>query len=305
METVGFIGCGRIGSSMLKKIATKRGDFQLLVHDHNQSKVELVNRYLNRLQDKIKEPNTHDLHAITYVDSIAELVQKSDYIIITIQRKNVFDLLEEMSKYLTEEKVIISTIASLPAKIIRAKTSYLSPVVRTILNIPVVYGKGVLGITYPKEVAGVEIKNRWTYFLEEKHEEFIKTLFKPLGQAHFFPEDQLPIFTAIIACAPAYTFYFMEALLQTSLTLGISHAEAKKAIAASIEGAAYMGSRDGQSFADLRSQATHPGGIAVRAITEMEKKAVQGGIISSILTAHKHNLDLENEFDEKINKTSY
>ena len=286
MITVGFIGCGRIGSAILKRLASKERNFQLLAHDHSRSKIDHVNRYVERLTEKVREDN--DPQPIIFIETIAELIRKSDYVVVALQHHDIHIFQDELAEHLTEGKVIISTMTSVPRRIIRAKTRYIAPVVRIILNTPVAYGKGVVGLCYPKEHRGVEIKNRITYFLSEEQEDFIGQLVKPLGQKLFLDEDKLSIFASVIASGPAYTFFFMEAMLQAALTIGMPYLEAKKCIAICVEGSAYMGSRDAQTFADLRMQASPPGGICMRAINQMELKAVKGEITNAILMANDY-----------------
>jgi len=298
MSTIGFIGCGRIGSAMLKRLASKNNTCQLLAYDHNRSKIDHVNRYIERLTDRVQE-GEDSVQPVTFIDNLAELVQKSDYIIIAIRRNNLDTFLDELTQYLTEDKVLISTMVSVPLREIRARTRYTTPVVRIMLNLPVVYGKGVVGICYPKEVAGIEIKNKVTYFLSEAQEDFIGKLLKPLGQKCYLTEDKFSIFTTIIACAPAYTFFFMEALLQAALTVGIPYLEAKKFVANSVEGSAYMGGRDTQTFADLRMYASPPGGICIRAINQMQLDAVQGKIINAILMTDEYNMAQEAQYQQR------
>ena len=297
MKVVGFIGCGRIGGAMLKRLASKGGDFQLLAHDHSQSKLDHINRYVERLQEKGNESSS--AQQITFVESIPELVERSDYIVIAIQQNELFPFLDELNECLTEDKVIISTMASVPMKTIRAKTRYVTPIVRVILNVPVTYGKGVIRVCYPKETLGLEIKNRKTYFLKDAQEDFIGKLLQPLGQKHFLDEDKVSIFTAVIASGPAYAFYFMEAMVQAAITMGMTYLDAKKCVAACVEGTAYIGGRDVQNFADLRMHASPPKGICTRAINQMEVRAVRGEIIDAILMAHDENVLREKEHDEK------
>lgn len=288
MTTVGFIGCGRIGSAMLKRLASRGGNFTLLAHDHNQGKIDLVNRYVKQLQSKNKEGVQDTSLTIEYVSSIAQLVQQSDYIIITIQRKKNAIFFDTIAEHITEDKVIISTMTAISSQTIRAYISYIAPVVRLVPNTPVAYGRGVLGLSFPREIAEIKIKNKLTYFISDTQKDFINKFLQPLGQIHYLSEDKLAIFTAVIACAPSYTFYLMESMLQAAVTMGISYTDAKKAIAASVEGSAYVGRIDGQSFADLRIHTTHPGSVSMRAINEMESKAVRGSIIDAIIVAQKH-----------------
>ena len=298
MNIVGFIGCGRIGSAMLKRLAIKNDCFELLAHDRTRSKIDHVNRYVERLTEKISE-GENPTQAVTFVDNLPELVERSNYIVIAVQHDDLPELLQELAQHLTEGKVLLSTMSSVPSKVIRAKTRYTAPVVRLMLNIPVAYGKGVIAISQPKETLAMEIKNRATFFLTEEQEEFIAKLVKPLGQKIYLAEDKMSIFTAVIAGGPAYTFFFMEAMLQAALTAGIPYLEAKKCVANCVEGSAYMGSRDSQSFGDLRLQATPPGGISIRATNQMELKAIRGEIVNAILLANDYCMSREEKYEEK------
>lgn len=297
MNTIGFIGCGRIGGAMLKRLAGKGGDFTLLAHDHNQGKIDLVNRYVSQLQSKHKEASKNTSQTVAYVSSIAELIQKSDYIILAIQRKSLPTFFDEITEHLTEDKVLISAMTAITSQTIRARTSYIAPVVRIIPTIAVAYGKGVVGVSYPREVTENTIKNKLTYFISDAQKDFIKKLLHPLGQINYLSEDKLSIFTAIVACAPAYTFFLMEAMLQAALSMGISYTEAKRAIATSVEGSAYLGRLDAQSFADLRLHTSTPKSVSFQAINEMEASGVRGGIINALISAEKHCVSMHDRLE--------
>ncbi len=300
MSNIGFIGCGRLGSAMLKRLASKGGSFKLFAHDNARSKIDHINRYVDQMNEKLKEGVAESSQHVTFVESIEDLVKTSDYIFIAVQQNKIVSLLDKLALCLTEGKVLISLMGSVPRQYIRAKTHYLVPVVRILANIPVAYGKGVLGISYPEQAPEIEIKNRMTYSLSEEQEEAIGKFLKHLGQRVYLSEEKVSIFAAVVTCGPTYTFLFMEALLQAALTAGIPYLEAKKCVANCVEGSAYMGAHDTQSFNELRMHASPPGGIAIRAINEMELKAVRGEITSAILSANDYNIACEAKLDDKL-----
>jgi len=97
-------------------------------------------------------------------------------------------------------------------------------------------------------------------------------------------EEKLDAVTAISGSGPAYVFYFIEALQEAALSLGLSEAQAKQLSIATFKGASLLADSNTTPIATLRAQVTSKGGTTEQGILSLENSKVKQAIA---LAAHK------------------
>jgi pyrroline-5-carboxylate reductase len=105
-------------------------------------------------------------------------------------------------------------------------------------------------------------------------------------------EAQIDAVTAISGSGPAYVFYFIEALQQAALELGLNEAQAKTLSLQTFTGASKLAEQSTENPATLRSQVTSKGGTTEQAILSMESAAVKAAIISAAKAAAQRSKEL-------------
>ena len=108
-------------------------------------------------------------------------------------------------------------------------------------------------------------------------------------------ENQMDVLTAISGSGPAYVFYFMEALQQAALTLGLSTEQARHLSIATFSGAAKLADASSEATATLRARVTSKGGTTERAIQSMETAGVKQHIIEAARAAAERSRELGDE----------
>jgi pyrroline-5-carboxylate reductase len=105
-------------------------------------------------------------------------------------------------------------------------------------------------------------------------------------------EAQIDAVTAISGSGPAYVFYFIEALQQAALELGLNEAQAQTLSLQTFTGASKLAEQSTENPATLRSQVTSKGGTTEQAILSMESAAVKAAIISAAKAAAQRSKEL-------------
>ena len=98
--------------------------------------------------------------------------------------------------------------------------------------------------------------------------------------------------TALSGSGPAYVFYFLEAMQQAGVELGLTPAQASKLGLHTFLGAAQLAAASGDDFVSLRAQVTSKGGTTEQAINSMEASQIKAAIILAVNAAAERSRQL-------------
>ena len=146
-------------------------------------------------------------------------------------------------------------------------------------NTPASIMQGVTAISSNERVDEIDIEKA-------------KILFGSVGKTAEITEKELDIFTALIGSGPAYVFYLIESLLESSQNLNLSIDDKVNLIASMISGSANLAIASSDTPQDLRKNVTSPGGVTQRAIEEFEKEDFKEIIKRSMKVAEEKSIEL-------------
>jgi pyrroline-5-carboxylate reductase len=101
--------------------------------------------------------------------------------------------------------------------------------------------------------------------------------------------------TAVSGSGPAYVFYFLEAMQQAALELGLSAAQGRELALATFLGAAQLAAQSPEPVEVLRQRVTSKGGTTHAAIVSMEQAGVKQAIVEAIKAAAARGRELGDE----------
>jgi pyrroline-5-carboxylate reductase len=105
-------------------------------------------------------------------------------------------------------------------------------------------------------------------------------------------ESKMDAVTAISGSGPAYVFYFIEAMQQGALELGLNEEQAKILSLETFIGASLLAAQSLESTPTLRRQVTSKGGTTEQAIQTMEAASVKSAIIKATKAAASRSQEL-------------
>lgn len=144
--------------------------------------------------------------------------------------------------------------------------------IRAMPNTPSLVGLGVTGL-YPSRCSNYE-------------KAFVDHMFSGTGMNVWLTqEQQINHIIAVTGSAPAYFFYFMQAMQQKAEQLGFSAAEAKAMVAQTALGAATMALQSEQCFSGLRAQVTSKGGTTHEAISSFSASGLEDIVANAMQAA--------------------
>ena len=157
-------------------------------------------------------------------------------------------------------------------------------IVRCMPNTPALIGKGITAL-YAR--AGVTADERL------RAEQVIATTGEWLWVQD---EAQLDAVTALSGSGPAYVFFFLEAMTEAGVEMGLPREQAYRLAVATFGGAAALAHASQEPPEVLRQQVTSKCGTTHAAITSMEHDGVQALFVKALHAAGRRARELGDEF---------
>lgn len=109
-------------------------------------------------------------------------------------------------------------------------------------------------------------------------------------------ESQLDAVTALSGSGPAYVFFFLEAMTEAGMGMGLSREQAYRLAVATFSGASALAAASSEAPEVLRQRVTSKGGTTYAAITAMEQAGVKQAFIAAMQAAERRAGELGDEF---------
>ena len=109
-------------------------------------------------------------------------------------------------------------------------------------------------------------------------------------------EAHLDAVTALSGSGPAYVFYFIEAMIEAGVMMGLAREQARKLAIATFTGASALAKASDEPIAILRSRVTSKGGTTYAAITSMEQDNVKTLFVRAMMSARQRAKEMGDEF---------
>lgn len=266
MIKIGVIGCGNMGGAILRAWA---------------SKPELDGQMLFYAYDRNPERCACGISRVDQVNSEIELARIADLILLAVKPHQLPDILSKIKKELDGDKVLVSIAAGTSIARIKELCGKKIPVVRVMPNIPALVGQGIFGICFDDPA------------LSDANKELIQQLFSSIGESMIFPEGKFNAFTALSGGGPAYVYYFLDALIESGVSMGITRQESRQIVLAMVKGSVALTETTEQPMTLLREQVCSPGGTTIEATNHFDRKGVRGHIIDGVALACEKGKKLE------------
>ena len=260
LTRVGIIGAGKIGGSLLVRLAAS-GRFELGVSDiHPEQLAPYAEEY-----------------GVRVASSNQELAETSDLVIAAVKPWDVGTVVEGIRSALQDtSKAFVSVAAGVPISAIEEKLAAGTPVLRVMPNVCVSVGLGSAVVT--SNEAGREMVP------------MVMEIFRSVGDVMELPERLFDAATALHGSGPAYVALFADALIQAGVREGIPRDIARRLVNGTIQGTAVLLKE--QSPHQVRDEVMTPGGTTAAAFVAMEKAGFVGAVYDGIQAATEQSRGL-------------
>ena len=157
-------------------------------------------------------------------------------------------------------------------------------VIRTMPNTPALIGKGITAMVASPAVTETD---------RQHAERIVGTTGEFLWLQR---EEQLDAVTALSGSGPAYVFYFMEAMIEAGVDMGLSREQAGRLAIGTFAGASELARMSTEPLEILRQRVTSKGGTTYAAITSMDQDRLGTLFIRAIHAAKQRAKTLGDEF---------
>jgi pyrroline-5-carboxylate reductase len=157
-------------------------------------------------------------------------------------------------------------------------------VVRAMPNTPALVGQGMTGLFARPDVNAAD-------------RALVGQLLAPTGELLWVDaEAALDAVTAMSGSGPAYVFYFIEAMTEAGVEMGLTPDQAQRLAIGTFTGASALAHSATEPPSVLRERVTSKGGTTYAAITSLEGADVKAQFKTAIRAAQKRAAELGEEF---------
>jgi len=255
--TVGIIGCGNLGLSLLHGVRKQNNEIKLIGSRRNIDS-------LLHLQDE----NT------IFTTSNAEVIEASDILIIALKPYNVLTFLTENKPLFQPKKhTLVSVATGITISEMAEVTGGDLDIFRAMPNTAATVGESITAISTYKDAL--------------QRAKFVQDLFNGMGQSLIIDEQLMESATILGACGIAYVLRFMRAMIQGGIEVGFDSATATKIVSQTIKGAAELIIQNGTHPEQEIDKVTTPKGCTIVGLNEMEHSGFSSALIKGIVTSYE------------------
>ena len=258
---VGIIGCGNLGSSLIKgllNVEALRSE-EIMASDLREEKLSEFKK----------------LGTATTTDN-KKLVKLCETIFIAVKPDVVESVLNETREF-SENKLFVSVAAGVSTKFIEARTK--ARVVRAMPNLCGAVGE-MASCFSPGSRASRE------------DEELVQNLLGSVGLTFKIDEKLMDAVTGLSGSGPAYFYFIMQALQEAGVELGISSEVALKLAAQTAKGAGETILRGEKTPQELTKQVCTPKGTTIEGLKVLEKRKVADALKDAVKAAARRAKEL-------------
>ncbi|TFH32552.1 MAG: pyrroline-5-carboxylate reductase [Anaerolineales bacterium] len=206
-------------------------------------------------------------------------VQQAAIVVLSVKPQSLSLVLDELAGKIAPGSLVISIVAGAKLDSISDRLRH-PAVVRCMPNTPAQIGEGIT-VWMP------------TASVSTEHLELSRKILQSLGDEILVnDEDYLDMATALSGTGPAYTFLFMEAMVDAGVHLGFPRRIAEQLVIRTVKGSVAYYDHTPRHLARLRNQVTSPGGTSAEALYYLEKAGFRTALSRAIWAAYERSVQL-------------
>lgn len=263
MSQIGFIGGGNMAEAIIKGIFAKYGS-NIMVSEP----VDKRRTYLEKTYNIKTTPNNK------------EVVKNCNIIILAVKPQNMDDITAEISDAISSDKIVVSIAAGITLSYLssRLKTP---KIIRVMPNTPALIQEGMSVMSMCECIHDKEIG-------------LIKDIFMSVGRLLVLPEKYMNAVTALSGSGPAFFAYFVEAIIEGAIRMGLGKDDAATLAVQTLLGTARL-LDTGMSPSKLREMVTSPKGTTAAGLKVFEERGLKEIVIATIEAATNRAKELGGE----------
>ena len=221
-------------------------------------------------------------YAVATFERIDAAAVAGDCVVLAIKPQNMREVATALRPHI-KQQLVISIAAGIRSTDLARWLGGYARLVRAMPNTPALVGAGCTGL-YAMPGATKE-----DYAHAEAILGAVGTTLKVES------EEQLDAITAVSGSGPAYVFYFIEALQQAALEVGLAPDAARRLALETFTGAVKLAGESSEDAATLRARVTSKGGTTAAALASMQADGIKEAIVKAVKAANQRSRELGDE----------
>ncbi len=265
---IAFVGGGNMAQALIGGLADK------LTAAANIHVIDVVPEALSAVAQRF---------GVTTASAPTEVLASADVIVLAVKPQQMREVVASVRPYL-KSQLVLSIAAGIRAADLSRWLGGHQAIVRTMPNTPALVGKGITGAV---AMGGVSEAQRQT----------ADAILRAVGETVWIPDEaQIDAVTALSGSGPAYVFYFIEAMQQAAVELGLTEAQGRQLAQATFAGAAELATRSDEPVSLLRERVTSKGGTTYAALSSMDASGMKAAFVKALHAAAARGRELGEEF---------
>jgi len=262
---IGFIGGGNMAEALIKGM-TSQGMKDIIVSEPKQAR----RQYLN------------ETYGTTVTGSNRDVVNTSKIIILAVKPQNMKEVITDIGPAVTEDKTVVSIAAGIKLDYLTAKLNT-KRIVRVMPNTPALVQEGMSVMSlcecFPDNAISV-----------------VREILMSIGKVITLPEKYMDAVTAVSGSGPAFIAFFVEAMIDSAVKLGLGNDDAHTLAVQTVIGTAKL-LDTGMSPSKLREMVTSPGGTTAAGLDAFLDKGLFDIVLTSMTAARDRSDELGRNSD--------
>jgi len=266
---VTFIGGGNMAAAIIGGLLGGEGDSPQVVV------VEPLTEQRTRLAARF--PGIR-ISPVVHAAAVAE----AEIVVLAVKPQQMRDAARQLSPFVGGVPLVLTIAAGVRCDDLRRWLGDYPRIVRAMPNTPALIGAGISALYATPEA--------------RDHAAVAASVLEACGEVIWCEhEHDLNAVTGVSGSGPAYVFYFMEALEQAALELGLPAADARRLAYATFAGSVELAKRSSEPPSVLRTNVTSKGGTTARALDVMDAARVSEHFIAAVKAAAERARELGDE----------
>lgn len=199
-----------------------------------------------------------------------DVAQNCDIIIIAVKPQDMDSVLDDISDVISEDKTVVSIAAGITLSYLLARLKT-RKIVRVMPNTPALIQEGMSVMSMSE-------------CIHDKDIGLIRDIFMSIGRLLVLPERYMDAVTALSGSGPAFFAYFLEAMIEGGIKMGLEKEDAITLAVQTLLGTARL-LDTGMSPSRLREMVTSPGGTTAAGLKVFEERGFKEIVIAAIEAA--------------------
>lgn len=265
---IAFVGGGNMAQALIGGLAGK------LTAAGNIHVIDVVPEALTAVAQRF---------GVTTAPAPNDALAAADVIVFSVKPQQMREVVAAVRPYL-KSQLVLSIAAGIRAADLSRWLGGHQAIVRTMPNTPALVGKGITGAV---AMPGVSAQQK----------DIADAILRAVGETVWIPDEvQIDAVTALSGSGPAYVFYFIEAMQQAAVELGLTEAQGRQLAQATFAGAAELAARSDEPVSLLRERVTSKGGTTYAALTSMDASGMKAAFVKALHAAAARGKELGEEF---------